>query len=125
MHDSVNGLYRYYNLRQEVEDEIEGMRKKFGDDYSGYQVWFQGHYPTMQIKLENAYMEWIVFGQKEIVESYRAKVDTSSIGEQLQEARIALRSSEKLTLDRSSKAYPVHFTPSNWYTHLQPRLVNF
>ena len=116
---------RYYNLSRDVENEIEAKRQEYEKEPVKYQVWFQNNYPTMQTRLENAYMEWVVFGQKEIVEANKAKIDTSSIAAELQAAKVSLRSSGKIALDHTSTIYPVHFEPSNWYEYLRPRLATY
>ena len=122
-YDYSIAICRYYNLSRDVENEIEAKRQEYEREPIKYQVWFQNNYPTMQARLENAYMEWIVFGQKEIVEAYKAKIDTSSIAAELQAAKVSLRSSGKIALDRTSTIYPVYFEPSNWYEYLRPRLA--
>ncbi len=102
---------------KEVEDTLS-------HDPIEYQRWFQIHFPTMQAELEDVYTEWLVFGQKDIVELYKAYLDVGSHVVDLQKARMSLRSSSKTSLDRASAVYPVHFEPSDWYEYLRPKYDN-
>lgn len=65
-----------------------------------------------------AYTKWIVFGQKDIIELYKARMDSESEGIALEEARQFLRGSGTISLDRTQTIYPVSFEPSNWYEAL-------
>ncbi len=107
-----------------MENTIELKRKELENYPVDFQIWFQNNYPSMQAKVENAYTEWIVFGQKDRVESYKAKLDVTSTGTYLGAAKSVLRASGKLTQDRSSTYYPVYFEPSNWYDYLRLKLVS-
>lgn len=104
-----------------MEDKIKEIKDKYEDDPVEYQVWFQTHYPPLYAEVENAYTEWLVFGEKDLVELYKAHLDVESQGVELEEARMSLRSSGKVTLDRSSTVYPVYFEPSNWYEYLRTK----
>ena len=115
-------LYRRYeNLYQEerarLEEEIEIQRTTRSS--IDYQIWFQRQYPQLQAQVDGAYMDWIVNGDKELVELYRARLDATSIANELLEAKAAVRASGVPSLDRSTTIYPVDFTPSNWYTYLK------
>ena len=68
-----------------------------------------------------AYTKWIVYGQKDIVELYKAHMDAESQGVDLEDARATLRSSGTISLDRTQMIYPVSFEPSNWYEALVPK----
>ena len=83
-----------------------------------YELWFQRNFSPLNTKVENAYSEWLVFGEKELVELYKSYMDVSSAGAALEEARISLRSAGVLSLDRTRTIYPVSFEPSNWYKYL-------
>ena len=114
-------LYRrsqelYNSKRLEMEDTIAKMR----DDFSGieFERWFQRNYPTLKSQVEGAYTEWLIFGQKEIVELYKSYLDVESPGVDLEEARMALRASGLSSLDRTRTVFPVSFVPSNWYRYL-------
>ena len=114
-------LYRrsqeLYNARRlEMEDEIDKMRKEL--PAIEFERWFQRNYPTLKSHVEGAYTEWLIFGQKEIVELYKSYLDVESPGVNLEEARMALRASGLSSLDRTRTVYPVSFTPSNWYRYL-------
>lgn len=106
-----------------MENKIEEKRKELEKDPVSYQIWFQNNYPSMEAEVENAYTEWIVFGQKDLVESYKEKLDIKSTGAILGKAKSFLRACGKPTLDRASTYYPVHFEPSNWYEYLRARLA--
>ena len=106
-----------------MENVIEVKRKELIDNPIDFQIWFQNNYPSLHAKVENAYTEWIVFGQKDLVESYKAKLDISSTGTILGKAKSILRASGKQTQDRASTYYPVYFEPSNWYDYLRLKLV--
>ena len=73
------------------------------------------------LNVENAYTEWLVFGEKDLVELYKMYLDVETQGIDLEVARMSLRASAKVTQDRSSEVYPVYFEPSNWYEYLYPR----
>lgn len=106
-----------------MEDEIKKNKDKNENNPIEYQTWFQTHYPSLNSEVENAYTEWLVFGEKDLIELYKAHLDVESQGVALEEARMALRSSGKVSLDRSSTVYPVYFEPSNWYSYLRGKLV--
>lgn len=114
-------LYRrsqdlYNQKRLEMEETIASKR----EELSGieFEHWFQRNYPSLNSGVEGAYTEWLIFGQKEIVELYKSYLDVESPGIDLQEARMALRASGLASLDRTRTTYPVSFTPSNWYRYL-------
>ena len=107
-----------------MENLVEETREKFQYDPIKYQIWFQNNYPSMEARVENAYTEWIVFGRKDLVESYKAKLDAITTGTFLGKAKTLLRGSGRITQDRASTYYPVYFEPSNWYEYLRPRFVD-
>ena len=114
-------LYRrgedaYNSKRLEMEDIIAGKRSVLFQDE--FERWFQRNYPSLNARVEAAYTEWLVFGEKEIVELYKAYLDVQAPGIDLEEARMALRASGVISLDRSRTIYPVSFVPSNWYRYL-------
>ncbi|KAL5492011.1 hypothetical protein EMCRGX_G017397 [Ephydatia muelleri] len=114
-------LYRraedaYNAKRLEMEDIIAGNRSaKQADEF---ERWFQRNYPSLNARVEAAYTEWLVFGEKEIVELYKSYLDVQAPGIDLEEARMALRASGVISLDRSRTIYPVSFVPSNWFRYL-------
>ena len=115
------GLYRrsqelYNSKRLEMEDTIDAKRREL--PAVEYERWFQRNYPALNSHVEGAYTEWLIFGQKEIVELYKSYLDVESPGIDLEEARMALRASGLAALDRTRTIYPVTFTPSNWYRYL-------
>lgn len=114
-------LYRrsqelYNSRRLEMEDTIANK----SEELKGipFERWFQRNYPTLKSHVEGAYTEWLIFGQKEIVELYKSYLDVESPGVDLEEARMALRASGVSALDRTRTVYPVSFEPSNWYRYL-------
>ena len=114
-------LYRrsqeLYNTRRlEMEERIE--RERTNNPGIVFERWFQRNYPTLKSQVEGAYTEWLIFGQKEIVELYKSYLDVESPGVDLEEARMALRASGLSSLDRTRTVYPVSFVPSNWYRYL-------
>ena len=106
-----------YNQRKlDMENIIEEMRTTLpGIEYGR---WFQRNYPTLKSHVEGAYTEWLIFGQKEIVELYKSYLDVESPGIDLEKARMALRASGLAALDRTRTIYPVSFVPGNWYRYL-------
>ena len=110
---------QYSQRRLEMEDKIDEARRTRG--YVDYELWFQRHYPALNNRVEAAYTEWLVFGQKEMVELYKAYVDTSSTGAEVEDAKMALRASGVQSLDRTRTIYPVSFEPGNWYKYLLPK----
>ena len=119
-------LYRYYeekynNERRKMEEEIESKR----NSTSGlqYQYWFIRTFPILQANVDGAFMDWLVKGDKDIVELYRSRLDTSSAGTLLLEAKSALRASGFTALDRSQTVYPVNFVPGDWYKFLRDPYV--
>ena len=109
----------YNERRLEMEDKIEKKRQTLGA--IDYELWFQRHYPSLQSKVESAYTKWIIFGEKQLVELYIAVLDTGSAGQALEEARMQLRASGVISLDRTRTIYPVSFEPSDWYKYLLPK----
>ena len=114
-------LYRrsqelYNSRRLEMEDTIAEMRTSVPG--IEFERWFQRNYPTLKSHVEGAYTEWLIFGQKEIVELYKSYLDVESPGVDLEEARMALRASGLSSLDRTRTVYPVSFVPANWYRYL-------
>ncbi len=110
---------KYNDAREEMEKEIEAKRLSLPS--LDYQVWFQREYPIMQSGVEGAYLEWLVFGDKENVELHKSRLDTSSPGLLLLEAKSSLRSSGYTSLDRTQTVYPVSFVPGDWYKYLVNR----
>ena len=76
-----------------------------------------------QSKLDGAYLEWLVFGRKDEVESKWLQLDNTSPGFnlELREAKSALRASGVSSLDRTQTIYPVYFNPSDWYKYIMSR----
>lgn len=114
-------LYRrsqdlYNKKRLEMENTISERRSTLVA--IEYEHWFQRNYPSLQSEVEGAYTEWLIFGQKEIVELYKSYLDVQSPGIDLEAARMALRASGLSALDRTRTVYPVTFAPSNWYRYL-------
>jgi hypothetical protein len=114
-------LYRRYQQRyneekEMLETEVEDRRQNLTS--LQYQLWFTRTYPSLQAKVDGALLDWLVFGDKDNVELYRSRLDTSSPGTVLLEAKSALRSSEFSSLDRSQKIYPVTFVPGDWYQYI-------
>lgn len=114
-------LYRrsqdlYNQKRLEMEETIAEKRRML--PAIEYELWFQRTYPTLISQVEGAYTEWLIFGEKEIVELYKSYLDVEAPGLDLDEARMVLRASGYTSLDRSRTIYPVSFVPSNWYRYL-------
>ena len=114
-------LYRrsqdlYNEKRLDMENIISN--KRFELSAIEYELWFQRNYPSLNSQVEGAYTEWLIFGQKEIVELYKSYLDVQSPGIDLEAARMALRASGLSALDRTRTVYPVTFVPSNWYRYL-------
>ena len=114
-------LYRrsqelYNQRRLQMEDKIDTERNdRNGTDF---ELWFQRNYPSLKSQVEGAYTEWLIFGQKEIVELYKSYLDVESPGVDLEKARMSLRASGVSSLDRTRTIYPVSFIPGNWYRYL-------
>ena len=114
-------LYRrsqdlYNKRRLDMEDMIASKRTELPQ--IEFELWFQRNYPTLNSQVEGAYTEWLIFGQKEIVELYKSYLDVESPGIDLEKARMALRASGVSSLDRTRTLYPVSFVPSDWYRYL-------
>ena len=114
-------LYRrsqdlYNQRRLDMENTISERRQTL--PAIEYEHWFQRNYPSLNSEVEGAYTEWLIFGQKEIVELYKSYLDVESPGIELENARVALRASGLSALDRTRTVFPVSFVPSNWYRYL-------
>ena len=114
-------LYRrsqdvYNTKRLEMEDTIAAQRRKLSAPE--FESWFQRNYPLLNGAVEAAYTEWLIIGEKEIVELYKTYLDVQAPGIDLENARMALRAAGVISLDRSRTVYPVSFVPSNWYRYL-------
>ena len=107
---------RYYEEKENQEQIIEAQRLRLPS--LQYQLWFSQSFPALQSKVDAALLDWIVYGDKDTVELYRSRLDTSSAAIALLEAKSALRSSETTSLDRSQKIYPVTFVPEDWYIYI-------
>ena len=106
-----------YNLhRLNMEKTINNAR--LTKTSMEYQLWFQRNYKILNAKVENAYSEWLVFGQKLLTEFYKSYMDVATADTGLEEARVALRASGVTSLDRTRTIYPVSFEPGNWYKYL-------
>ena len=86
-----------------------------------YELWFQRNYPSLNMRVEGAYTQWLVFGDKERVELYKAYMDVASSGAEVEKAKMALRAAGVTSLDRTRTIYPVSFEPGNWYKYLLPK----
>lgn len=109
----------YAHKKLEMEEKINNARITKGS--VEYQLWFQRNYPSLNSLVEGAYIKWLTFGEKDLVELYKAYLDSSSSGAEVQEARMALRASGVSSLDRTRTVYPVSFEPGNWYKYLLPK----
>ena len=114
-------LYRrsqnlYNTKRLEVEDIIATQRENLRAPK--YESWFQRNYPLLKGAVEAAYTEWLIFGEKEIVELYKSHIDVQTPGIELEDARMVLRAAGVISMDRSKTIFPVSFVPSNWYRYL-------
>lgn len=118
---SLYDRYRdmYNDRKLEMEDLIEQKRKNTNS--LDYELWFQRHYPSLQSKVESAYIRWLIFGQKEMVDVYIAYLDSGTSVKTLEDARVTFRSSGVSSLDRTHTIYPVSFEPSDWYKYLLPK----
>ena len=106
-----------YNERKlEMENIVDEKRSSVPG--IEFERWFQRNFPSLKSGVEGAYTEWLIFGQKEIVELYKSYLDVESPGVDLEKARMALRASGLASLDRTRTIYPVSFVPSNWYRFL-------
>ena len=108
----------YFTKKLDMDNKIEEMRKT--TQALEYELWFQRNYPSLQAKVESAYTQWLIFGQKETVEVYLANMDMGSSVQMLEEARMALRAAGVTSLDRTRTIYPVTFEPADWYKYLLP-----
>jgi len=113
---------RYQDMYNQRRLQMEGMinEKRNSMPAIEYELWFQRQYPSLQSLVESAYTSWLVFGQKDIIELYKAYFDTGLSGQYLEVARSALRASGVSSLDRTCTIYPVNFVPSDWYKYLLP-----
>ena len=102
-----------------MEDEIDKARRT--KSLIDYELWFQRNYPALNSRIEGAYTQWLVFGEKQKVEVYKAYMDVASSGSQIEKARMSLRASGVTSLDRTKTIYPVSFEPGNWYKYLLPK----
>ena len=114
-------LYRrsqelYNTKRLEMEGAIAAQRRTLSAQE--YERWFQLNYNALNSHVEAAYTEWLIFGEKEIVDLYKSYLDVQAPGIDLEDARMALRASGVTSLDRTKTVYPVSFVPSNWYRYL-------
>ena len=109
----------YAQKKLNMEEQINNARRSRG--YLEYELWFQRSYPSLNSQVEGAYMKWLTFGEKDVVELYKAYVDTGSSGAEVEEARMSLRASAVRSLDRTRTVYPVSFEPGNWYKYLLPK----
>lgn len=115
-------LYRRYeevynNERERVEAEINKQRNTLSS--LEYQYWFQRTYPALQAKVDGAFYDWLISGQKDLVELHKGRLGTSSPGALLLEAKSVLRATGTVALDRSKTIYPVNFVPGNWFEYLK------
>ena len=106
----------YNKRRLDMENTIDEQRSSLPG--IEFERWFQRNFPTLKSQVEGAYTEWLIFGQKEIVELYKSYLDVESPGVDLEKARMALRASGLSALDRTRTVYPVSFVPGNWYRYL-------
>ncbi len=111
-----------YTQRQlEMEQKIEESRSSRSS--LDYELWFQRNYPSLSMRVEGAYTQWLVFGEKERVELYKAYMDVASSGSEVEKAKMSLRASGVTSLDRTRTIYPVSFEPGNWYKYLLHKYV--
>ena len=109
----------YSSKKLDMEDKINEAR--ITKESVEYELWFQRNYPSMNIEVERAYTKWLAFGQKDMVELYKAYLDSGASGVDLERAHMALRASGVPSLDRTHTIYPVSFEPGNWYKYLLPK----
>ena len=110
---------QYTETQLKMEQEIYKVRSS--SNSLDYELWFQRNYPSLNLKVEGAYTQWLAFGDKERVELYKAYMDVASSGVEVEEAKMALRASGTSSLDRTRTIYPVSFEPGNWYKYLLPK----
>lgn len=116
LYDRYRDLYNDRKL--EMEDLIAQKRNNLRS--LEYELWFQRHYPSLESKVQSAYTRWLIFGEKEMCETYIAYLDSGTSAKTLEDARVALRSSGVASLDRTRTIYPISFEPSDWYKYLLP-----
>ena len=115
-------LYRRYEKvynekKREMEETIDSNRNSRSS--VDYQLWFQRTFPILQAEVDGAFIDWLVKGNKDVIELYRSRLDTSSPGTLLLEAKSAMRSSGTVSLDRTETIYPVEYTPGDWFEYLK------
>ena len=109
----------YAQKKLDMEERISEVRRTRGS--VEYELWFQRNYPSLNSKIESAYTKWLAFGEKDLVELYKAYLDSGSAGAEVEDARMGLRASGLRSLDRTHTVYPVTFEPGNWYKYLLPK----
>ena len=109
----------YADRKLDMEEKINEARRTRGS--IEYELWFQRSYPSLNSKVEGAYMKWLAFGEKDLVELYKAYLDSGSSGAEVEDARMVLRASGVRSIDRTRTVYPVSFEPGNWYKYLLPK----
>lgn len=117
LYDRYQSLYTETKL--DMEEKIADARRSKGA--TEYELWFQRNFPALNSRVEGAYIRWLTFGEKDIVELYKTYIDSTSASTELEEARMSLRASGVRSLDRTRTIYPVSFEPGNWYQYLLPK----
>ncbi len=112
-------LTQYTQLKLDMEESIADARRTRGA--VEYELWFQRNYPSLNSRVEGAYTKFLTFGDKNVVELYKAYLDSASAGSEIEDARMSLRGSGVSSLDRTRTIYPVSFEPGNWYKYLLPK----
>ena len=115
-------LYRRYEKvynekKREMEETIDTNQNNRSS--VDYQLWFQRTFPILQAEVDGAFIDWLVKGNKDLVELYRSRLDTSSPGTLLLETKSALKASGTVSLDRTETIYPVEYTPGDWFEYLK------
>jgi len=65
-------LDQYTDHKLDMEEQI--LNKRLSSSATVYQLWFQRNYPSLNAKVESAYMKLLSFGEKDLVELYKRRI---------------------------------------------------
>ncbi len=120
---------RYYEKKLGVEDQIDAQ-KTFLTGYS-FSDWYDRHSLLLHGQVEDAYVQWVMFGYKNEVEKWLKLLqlqDTESspidFSESLEEAKTLLIATKERSMFKEDSMYrPAKLLPDYWFKILENRFV--
>lgn len=120
---------KYYEKKLSIDNQIEAQKNFLSGYY--FSEWFDRHSSLLNGQVENAYIQWVMYGYKDDVEKWLKLLQLQDTGsspldynESLEEAKALLIASKERSKFKEDSVYrPVKLVPDYWFRILKNRYV--